>query len=193
VTDVVYNTSLACHPQTPTVIASAITVGVRWLADGRLELAYTVAGDCRRLRIPAIRPIVRTDELWKHTCCEMFLACAGDLAYREYNFSPSREWALYAFRGYRDRIAEEPNEWPPEIMTTYSDSVFVLTARVLLPVALSTQALQLGLSTVLENDLGALSYWSLKHPPGKPDFHNRDAFVVTIAPRSRDTLFEDSR
>ena len=38
--------------------------------------------------------------------------------------------------------------------------------------------LSLGLSAVIENLSGSLSYWALKHPPGKPDFHHADAFAL---------------
>ncbi|MBI3061386.1 MAG: hypothetical protein HYY83_05345 [Deltaproteobacteria bacterium] len=27
---------------------------------------------------------------------------------------------------------------------------------------------------------GTISYWALKHPPGKPDFHHPDAFALEI-------------
>jgi hypothetical protein len=44
------------------------------------------------------------------------------------------------------------------------------------------QPLFLGLSTVIEDDTGTLSYWALKHPSGKPDFHHPDAFALEITP-----------
>jgi hypothetical protein len=40
--------------------------------------------------------------------------------------------------------------------------------------------LRLGLSAVIEDDNGSLSYWALKHPSGKPDFHHPDAFALEI-------------
>ncbi len=42
--------------------------------------------------------------------------------------------------------------------------------------------LSLGLSAVIEDRSGALSYWALKHPPGKPDFHHADSFTLQIEP-----------
>ena len=39
--------------------------------------------------------------------------------------------------------------------------------------------LRLALSPVIED--GALSYWALRHPPGRPDFHHQDAFTLEIA------------
>jgi hypothetical protein len=40
--------------------------------------------------------------------------------------------------------------------------------------------LRLGLSAVIEDIDGRLSYWALKHPPGKPDFHHPDSFALDV-------------
>jgi hypothetical protein len=42
------------------------------------------------------------------------------------------------------------------------------------------RALRLGLSMVVEDTDGVLSYWALRHPPGKPDFHHTDAFASQL-------------
>jgi len=33
---------------------------------------------------------------------------------------------------------------------------------------------------VIEEAAGTLSYWALCHPPGRPDFHHSDNFVLEI-------------
>jgi hypothetical protein len=43
-------------------------------------------------------------------------------------------------------------------------------------------SLALALSAVVEDEHGGLSYWALKHPPGKPDFHHPDLFVLHLPP-----------
>jgi hypothetical protein len=46
-------------------------------------------------------------------------------------------------------------------------------------------SLTLGLSAVIEEKDGTKSYWALAHPPGKPDFHHKDCFALTLpAPSS---------
>lgn len=43
-----------------------------------------------------------------------------------------------------------------------------------------------GLSAVIEEADGTLSYWALAHPAGKPDFHHPDCFVLELpAPDAR--------
>jgi hypothetical protein len=41
--------------------------------------------------------------------------------------------------------------------------------------------LRVGLSAVIEANDGTLSYWALKHPAAKPDFHHPDSFVLELA------------
>ena len=41
-------------------------------------------------------------------------------------------------------------------------------------------AWRLGLSAVIEETGGRLSYWALAHPPGKPDFHHSDCFALEL-------------
>jgi hypothetical protein len=40
--------------------------------------------------------------------------------------------------------------------------------------------LALGLSAVVVDENGVLTYWALKHPARKPDFHHRDSFVLAL-------------
>jgi len=41
---------------------------------------------------------------------------------------------------------------------------------------------RLGLSALIEDQSGGMSYWALAHPPGKPDFHHADGFALEFAP-----------
>jgi hypothetical protein len=38
----------------------------------------------------------------------------------------------------------------------------------------------LGLAAVIEDRARVLSYWALKHPSEKPDFHHGDGFVIEL-------------
>jgi hypothetical protein len=41
---------------------------------------------------------------------------------------------------------------------------------------------RLGLSAVIEDISGGMSYWALAHPPGRPDFHHADGFALEFSP-----------
>ena len=49
--------------------------------------------------------------------------------------------------------------------------------QVLLP---QGRPLRLGLSAIVEDAAGILSYWALRHPPNKPDFHHTDTFALQM-------------
>ena len=109
-------------------------------------------------------------------------------AYFEFNFAHSTQWAAYAFGGYRTgmKIVDELNVVTIETMS--DDTRFELRASFAIDrlekLPLDT-ALRLGLSAVIEETNGRKSYWSLAHPPGKPDFHHSDCFVLALPSASR--------
>ena len=49
-----------------------------------------------------------------------------------------------------------------------------------LEVSLEEKAARIGLSAVIEEEDGTISYWALRHAPGKPDFHHPDAFAMEL-------------
>ena len=102
-------------------------VSVRWsqLPDGRVMLRYKVEG-CTTLVVPPAREAARADELWKTTCCELFLY-DGSGTYREYNFSPSGEWAAWRFSGYRNGREDIDPVAEPEILAETGNNLFLLT------------------------------------------------------------------
>ena len=149
-----------------------------------LALSFVLQGDFAGLRIPEVRPCRRVDELWKHTCFEAFLMPGDGPGYREYNFSPSGEWAAYAFSEYRHADVQQAevavDESAPVIQVRRSEQRLSLNAEVPLELPPLTRSLRLGLSAVVEAADGGLSYWALRHPPGKPDFHQVDAFALQL-------------
>jgi hypothetical protein len=170
---------LACHPQTPAQAISGIDVVVGGPRGGILTLSFALEGDLSGLRIPEPRPSRRVDGLWRHTCFEAFVMAGDGPGYREFNFSPSGEWAVYAFRGYRDG-GEREAEPGPGIAVCRSGDRLELDAKIRPDCLPPGRSLRLGLSAVVEDADGMLSYWALRHPPGKPDFHHTDAFALPL-------------
>ena len=169
--------NLLPHPDFPAPAVADIRVRVR-LDPAGLTLGYALRGDLSALRLPTPAEPVEADRLWAHTCFEVFLA-RGEAAYREYNFSPSGQWAGYAFSAYRqrDELAQAPSLPAPTL--AWRRGAGELALEVSLPAAAlppGDGALRLALTTVVEQSDGRLSYWALAHPAGKPDFHHRDGF-----------------
>ena len=170
--------TLTCHPATPAVAVLGIHVDAGLAADGRLSLVYAVRGDPARLVVPAPRSGAgRADELWKSTCFEAFVG--RDEGYLELNLSPSGEWNLYRFDGYRSGMQPAPLARPPDIRFDREERA-TLTASV----GLDASSFDLGLAAVIEEQGGRRSYWALAHRGPRPDFHDRATFTLRIGERA---------
>lgn len=174
--------SLVCHAGTACAAVQSLTVELETLPGRNLLLRYELTGDAGQLRIPAPLPPVMADGLWEHTCFEAFIAVEGDAAYHEFNFSPSGQWAAYAFSDYRVRRQWTAGRAPCIncVQTNEGFRLEALIATVDLPTNPRNKPFQLGLTAVLETVDGSLSYWALRHPNMHPDFHHRGGFVQTM-------------
>ena len=174
---------LAPHPETRQDAVRKVDARVRRGGDGTLALTFGLGGDLSRLRIPRAGERRRGRDLWRHTCFEAFVARDGNAAYHEFNLSPSREWAVYAFRAYRDGGPLDDDRLAPSIVVRRDRDRLELDALVVLDRLSPSHrhdALRLALSAVIEADDGTLSYWALRHPPGRPDFHHHESFVLRL-------------
>ncbi len=171
--------ALVCHPDTPAGFPCAIQVTVHRHGSGGLALHYRVQADPRRLRLPDPAPPSRCDGLWRHTCCELFAAPAPGGPYREFNFSPSGQWQAFAFAAYRQGGPLEAGA-APDIRRHLDESGFSLTVDLPTPLLPAGRHLALGLTVVLEESSGGISYWALAHAPGKPDFHHPATFTLSL-------------
>src|SRR4051794_27553006 len=172
---------LTCHPATVCTAVRSIRVEVH-RHEGTLELQYQAEGEFENVLVPVAATSRRTDELWQHTCFEAFIRWAGSEAYIELNFSPSGEWAIYRFTGYRQSMMAVEST-APRISVHREDGMLRVDAVVQLEALhdLATEgALELALSAVIEESNRRLSYWALAHPTMMPDFHHADGFVMRV-------------
>ncbi len=168
--------NLILHPDCRSAAVTGIAVEVT-RPGGALALRYVVEGNIAEVRLPPTSASVRADELWRHTCFEAFIRVPDGEGYAEFNFAPSTQWAAYCFDGYRDGMRDAPLA-APRIDARAGNESYELS--VLLRAPSLRGALRLALSTVIEETSGEKSYWALAHPPGKPDFHHADGFVLEL-------------
>jgi hypothetical protein len=173
--------TLKPHPDTPSRAVSRISVAVARPHARKLELTYLVTGEIGELLLPAAALATRADELWKHTCFEAFVREDSAPSYREFNFSPSSQWAAYAFAGYRQGMTNADIA-TPVIETSAAHGTLMLKAAFEpnLPAGAVQASHRLALSAVIEETDGRKSYWALAHPPGTPDFHHPDCFTLEL-------------
>lgn len=151
------------------------------LPDGRLMLRFRVDG-AGNLMVPPFRGRGRGQDLWKTTCFELFLYDGGG-RYREFNFSPSGQWAAYAFSGYRNLAGPFDPRQTPQIDHETGTSMFVQT--VFIDRRELEGAERAALAAVIEEKGGRPSYWALAHAGLKPDFHDPACFRIPLVPTAR--------
>jgi hypothetical protein len=163
---------------------TSLTVEVERPAPGVLVLAYTLTGDLAALRIPEPVTSARAEDLWRHTCFEAFLKPIAGETYFEVNVSPSGQWAIYRFDGYRAGMASPPTA-TPTIETQISANTLECRVSLNLDFLLGRavgQVWELGIAAVVEDAEGRIAHWALTHPPGRADFHHADGFALELAP-----------
>ncbi|MBL8549317.1 MAG: DOMON-like domain-containing protein [Hyphomonadaceae bacterium] len=142
-------------------------------AGANVLLRYVVTGRIADLALPEVTAPVRADDLWRHTCFELFVR-EPDNSYVEFNFAPSSHWAGYRFARYRGGRSDVEIPAPHIDCETRAD-------RYEMRVSLAwPHGGPMAISTVIEEASGRLSYWAARHAPDKADFHHTDGFVLTL-------------
>lgn len=181
--------ALHAHPATPCAQVSAIEVDLAATDSGGLKLRYRAHSAPDAIRLPAAMPPGPADNLWQHTCCELFIAEQGDenetstvnrKNYLEFNFSPSGQWAAYRFTDYRARDTGFAPAVAPHISLHRLNDGFQLDVSLPPELIPAGQKLALGLTAVIEDMAGAKTYWALQHAAAQPDFHLRQSFALTL-------------
>jgi hypothetical protein len=181
--------AFALHPFGSDADRFGLTLGGQVAKRGdRLSIHYRLIGDLASVLIPVPDPggPRRCDGLWEHTCFELFLAAEGAEAYWEVNLAPNGHWNLYRLAGYRQGLAPLRDRDALPFQVRAGDGEMELTLNLLLPEELSLASraggLRLGVSAVVEQRGGALSYWALAHGGSEADFHRREDFRLRLWP-----------
>jgi hypothetical protein len=177
--------ALKLHPDSRSLAATRVEVGIARPRADRLVLSYIVTGKMSDVRMPPVMTPERADELWRHTCFEAFVRASSGSSYYEFNFAPSTEWAAYRFDGYRSGMRVVAEIEAPAIEVRSGPDSYTLQAALeldRLPDLPPEASWRLGLSALIEDQSGSKSCWALTHPPGKPDFHHAYSFALEFSP-----------
>lgn len=175
--------SLVCHTASPASAVRSINVDVSMTVEGALRLRYLLEGELEQLMIPPGISPGRADELWRHTCFEAFIAASGSSAYREFNFSPSTQWAAYGFTRYRREMTPLQCDSSLPVEARCSNGCLELEAiisRTALGRLPGSGEIRMALAAVVEEKRGGISYWALAHPSASPDFHHPGSFALHL-------------
>ena len=160
--------------------------------EDTLSIVYRLSGDIDKVVLPELNSTdSRAEKLWEETCFELFLGAglerAKDLLYREFNLSPSGAWNVLTLQGYRYATKEEPSfEALPFTVEKQEDALKVKADINISSLAEASQPLRLGVSAVLLVKDGSgeakETFWAIKHPASKPDFHHPNSFALSLEP-----------
>lgn len=123
----------------------------------------------------------RVMKLWEKTCFEIFIKNEKD-SYVEFNFSPNFEWNCFYFQKKGDALKEWERMNRPSTDILLSLDHYFLVAEIrkeLFPPGFfdGNHELSVGISSVLKEKSGSLSYWALSHHDSRPNFHDFRSFV----------------
>jgi hypothetical protein len=173
--DLIRHATTACEPIRRIAVEAS-------RAQGALALTYRIEGEIPRLAIPVAGPSQRADDLWKQSCFEAFLQADGGGGYLEFNFSPSGNWAAYRFAGRR-RGRESPELMAPRMEVRRGPDWLAMHIQLLLTGIAEfahDKPVSAGLTAVIEDEHGGLSYWALAHGAAQPDFHDPATFTLRM-------------
>ena len=152
-------------------------------AGNNFFLRYEVNGDIDRILLSARSSSPsRTDDLWKATCFEFFIAFPDEPEYWEFNMSPSGDWNVYKMDAYRrvDFREESAFNKLPFVFRQSMDKLSLDISVDLSPILQPQQEVQVGITAIIQSLDGNESYWALAHPGGQADFHLREGFTLAM-------------
>ncbi|MBW4487411.1 MAG: DOMON-like domain-containing protein [Trichocoleus desertorum ATA4-8-CV12] len=147
-----------------------------------LHIRYALSGDLSKIAIAAPTDIpTRQHELWQETCFEFFLGQKGSDRYWEFNLSPSGDWNVYRFDGYRQKMQEETAFTVlPFAVETQPEAPTLSLELNLAAIVPDEQPLEVAITAVVKTNESEVTYWALAHTGSEADFHRRDSFVLQI-------------
>lgn len=159
----------------------SVRVVLQQLSDSSWQLVYQLNDPKQQIFWPEAQAVLsRQDYLWESTCFELFVQAVGASEYLELNLSPARLWNAYSFDEYR-----RPPQMPPRRDERLKLLSLDVDARRLIAVIdmsecfAAGQALRVGLTCVLKDQVGQCSYWALQHG-GQPDFHRASDWLIQV-------------
>lgn len=117
-------------------------------------------------------------KLWEKTCFELFIKDEKN-SYIEFNFSPDFEWNCFYFENKGDALLEYKRMELVKFDILFSNElvhVIVELQKKMFPDHFFEGNLSVGITSVIKEKTGSLSYWALSHHDIKPNFHNFKSF-----------------
>ncbi|MEH2202080.1 DOMON-like domain-containing protein [Nostoc sp.] len=148
----------------------------------KVAIRYMLEGDLKEITIfPPSNTPSRKHELWKDTCFEFFVGINNSEQYWEFNLSPARHWNVYRLDGYRQGMQEETAFEKLQFdVQNQGKGLAIMLDLDLGKIISGEQAIEVGITTVVKDRNGEVTYWALTHLGAEADFHLRDSFIIQL-------------
>jgi hypothetical protein len=172
----------ALQPFEPVSLNLSVTGEVSRIAN-QLTINYRLAGDLSQILIPSVTVSPhRQFELWEATCFEFFIAPVNESYYWEFNLAPSGNWNIFRLDDYRQGLKNEETVVSLPMQIQQHDKLVILDLQLSLDMLIPrNQALDISVTTVIQDQSNNFSYWALQHTGAAADFHRREDFTLQIA------------
>ena len=144
-----------------------------------LFISYKLQGSLPEIDLGVGHPKhARVIKLWEKSCFELFIKTEKN-QYMEFNFSPDFEWNAFYFEKKGDPLKEFEKMNSVKMDILLSLEVFHLIVEIdkkKFPEGFFQGELTAGVTSVIKNKKGGLSYWALSHADTRPNFHHFDSF-----------------
>ena len=147
-------------------------------SNSKLILDFEISGDLELITWPNLQKgSPRLENLWQHTCLETFFTTSEleNGPYVEINCAPSGAWNAYDFSSYRQGMQNSPNITAR--LEKYAMDATTARFQIEIESKVSIPLFAFNLSAVIEFSDGSISYWAIRHPSEKPDFHRRSEWT----------------
>lgn len=152
-------------------------------SGNKFLIRYEVNGEFDKILLSAKSSSPsRTDDLWKATCFEFFIAIPNQPEYWEFNMSPSGDWNVYKMDAYRRVGFREETAFTqlPFVLRRTENELSLDISVDLSPILRPQQKIQVGITTIIQSMDGGEFYWALAHPDRQADFHSRENFTLDL-------------
>ena len=147
--------------------------------ESSIFISYKVSGELSTIDLGKGEPNhARVMKLWEKSCFELFIKTKED-SYIEFNFSPEFEWNCFYFSKKGSPLVEYARMDFLKFDILLSLDVFHLIVEIdkkKFPEGFFQGPLAAGITSVIKEKNGRISYWALSHEDTRPNFHHFDSF-----------------
>ena len=147
--------------------------------ESSVFISYKVSGELAGIDLGHGEPNhSRVIKLWEKTCFELFLKTKED-SYIEFNFSPEFEWNCFYFQKKGDTLVEYARYDSVKTDILLSLDVFHLIVELdksKFPDGFFHGQVNAGITSVIKEKNGKITYWALSHHDTRPNFHDFRSF-----------------